>query len=162
MNMIKPVLRRHPLARHAEIRASGSGLHAIIWLQPAVQLHSAAEQARWSAIVRSVQYSLPSDPLAPGITGLTRPAGAVNSKTGALVEVLEAGTALEPKVVEEFATRLSAAPFRQIALVMFGDDRVSPCPVCGGEGTRLDVLDFFLAAQLRDQRRRETASAVAS
>jgi hypothetical protein len=138
---IKPVLDRHALARHAEVRASGTGLHLIVWLQPAVQLHSAAEQQRWDGIIQAVQCSLPSDPQSPGITGLTRPEGVVNTKNGATVEVLQVGTPVAPKAVEEFAARLIAAPFREIAQVLLGADRVSPCPVCAGEGTRLDVLD---------------------
>src|SRR5262245_57428719 len=44
---IKPVLDRHALARHAEVRASGTGLHLIVWLEPAVEMHSADEQGRW-------------------------------------------------------------------------------------------------------------------
>src|SRR5690349_4469863 len=44
---IRPVLDRHPLARSAEVRASGSGLHGIIWLEPPVPLESAAAQTYW-------------------------------------------------------------------------------------------------------------------
>src|SRR5262245_40167356 len=69
---LKPVLARHALARHAEVRATGTGLHLIVWLEPAVELHSDAEQRRWAALVEAVQCSLPADPQCPGITALTR------------------------------------------------------------------------------------------
>src|SRR5262245_29256989 len=63
---IRPVLDRHPLARSAELRSSGTGLHAIVWMDPAVELTSAADQKRWAAIVRVVQCTLPVDLSAPG------------------------------------------------------------------------------------------------
>src|SRR5262249_28132291 len=104
-------------------------------------LHSEAEQRRWAALVEAVQCSLPTDPQCPGITALTRPAGSVNSKNGRTVEVLQAGTSVTPNAVEEFAARLAAGRFRVIASALLGADRVSPCPVCAGDGTWLDVLD---------------------
>jgi hypothetical protein len=51
---IQPVLDRHPLARSAEVRSSGTGLHGILWLQPAVELRSAADQECWDGLVRAV------------------------------------------------------------------------------------------------------------
>ncbi|MBL8798908.1 MAG: hypothetical protein JNM56_33800 [Planctomycetia bacterium] len=139
---IKPVLDRHPLARFAEIRASGTGLHALLWLQPVVELTTAADQERWKLIVQAVQASLPIDPDMPDITALTRPIGAVNSKNGAAVRQLQAGEPISPAAVEEYVRSLTTAPFRQVALPLLGSERCSPCPVCQGPGTRLDVLDF--------------------
>src|SRR5262249_31767818 len=78
-------LERDPLARHAEGRASGRGLHLIVRLSPPVQLNSAGDQSYWDHIVRAVQATLPSDVSAPGITVLTRPIGSLNSKNGAIV-----------------------------------------------------------------------------
>jgi hypothetical protein len=83
---------------------------------------------------------LPTDPNAPGITGLTRAVGSTNSKNGAVVEVLRAGKAVAAGAVEEFVARLAKAPFKEIATVLLGDTRV-PCPVCLNENSRLDVLD---------------------
>jgi hypothetical protein len=140
---IRPVLERHPLARHAEVRVSGTGLHSILWLRPALELYSAGDQEHWDHIVRAVQRTLPVDPGMPGITTLTRPVGAINSKNNATVEVLKAGQPVEPNVVQEFMARLVQAPFKEVALVLLGEQRVSPCPVCRGEGTRLDVLDHI-------------------
>ena len=65
---IKHVLQRHPLARHAEIRLSGTGLHGIIRLAPPVELTSAGEQKNWANLTRMAQCSLPVDFNAPGIT----------------------------------------------------------------------------------------------
>jgi hypothetical protein len=138
---IAPVLDRHPLARHAEVRVSGSGLHVIVRLGPPVELATDADQRRWAALVKAVQCSLPADPGAPGITALTRPVGSVNSKNGAVVELLRAGKPVEPGEVEAFVARLGEAPFREVVTVLCGGDRVTPCPACRAEGSRLDVLD---------------------
>jgi hypothetical protein len=135
------ILDRHPLTRHAEVRCSGSGLHVLIWLQPAVELKTAADQERWEAIVRAVQCSLPVDPDAPGLTALTRPVGAINSKTGASVVVLKEGAPVDPALVVDFVGRLNAAPFKEIAQPLLNAESVSPCPVCQAVGSRLDVLD---------------------
>jgi hypothetical protein len=140
-DLIRPVLDRHPLARDAEVRATGTGLHVIVWLNPPVELGTAAAQDQWSHFVGVVQATLPTDLHAPGITGLTRAVGSANSKNGAVVEVLRAGKPVAARAVEEFVDRLTRAPFREVASVLLGDTRVSPCPVCLGEGSRLDVLD---------------------
>jgi hypothetical protein len=138
---IAPVLDRHPLLRHAEVRSSGGGLHAILWFDPPVELTSAAAQARWSTLVRAVQCALPGDPNAPGITALTRPVGSVNSKNGAVVAVLRPGQPVDPARVEAFVRELAAAPFRRVAAVLLGGDRAEPCPVCRKPGSSLAVLD---------------------
>src|SRR5262249_39808195 len=78
----QPVPDRHPLAHLAEVRASGTGLHIIMWLEPAVELYSELDQARWDAAVKVIQSTLPTDPNAPGITALTRPLQSINSKNG--------------------------------------------------------------------------------
>jgi hypothetical protein len=139
---IKPVLDRHVLVRHAEIRVSGTGLHAIIWLSPAVELCTAGEQQRWGHMVKAIQRSLPSDPDMPGITAVTRPIGSKNGKNGAIVRSLAPGKPVTRADVEEYVTRLVAAPFNVIAMPLLGEQRISPCPVCRGAGTRLDILDF--------------------
>ena len=140
---IKPVLDRHPLVRSAEVRLTGTGLHLIVRLDPPVELASAADQARWDALVRVVQATLPVDPNAPGITAVTRPVGSVNAKNGVAVRVLRPGKAIDATAVEEFVTRLSKAPFKEVVTVLFGEQRISPCPVCKAEGSRLDVLDHI-------------------
>jgi hypothetical protein len=140
-NGIRHVLDRHALARHAEVRASGTGLHLILWLEPNVELRSAADQQRWAVLVEAVQRTLPVDPDMPGITALTRKLGSRNGKNGALVEVLREGQPVQPAMVENYVAALAAAPFKQVAHVLLGGERVTPCPVCRGAGSRLDVLD---------------------
>jgi hypothetical protein len=138
---IRPVLDRHPLAAHGEVRVSGTGLHLLIWLDPPVELRTGEDQERWAKMVKAVQRTLPVDPDMPGITALTRPVGSTNSKNGAQVRTLTPGRTVQPAAVEEFVRRLGNAPFRTVASVLLGADRVTPCPVCGKKGKRLDVLD---------------------
>jgi hypothetical protein len=115
---IKHVLQRHPLARHAEIRLSGTGLHGIIWLAPPVELTSAFEQKWWANVVRMVQCSLPVDFNAPGITALTRSIGSINSKNGAVVELAESGEPIDPACVIAFAKGLAKEPFKTVAMIL--------------------------------------------
>jgi endogenous inhibitor of DNA gyrase (YacG/DUF329 family) len=138
---IKPVLARHPLARSAEVRLTGTGLHLIIRLDPPAELESAADQRHWHSVVGTVQHTLPGDPNAPGLTALTRAVGSVNCKNGAVVELLRPGEPVTPRAVEEFAARVAQAQFKEIALVLLGGLRAQPCPVCKSEGSRLDVRD---------------------
>jgi hypothetical protein len=138
---IRQVLDRHPLARSAEVRGSGTGLHVIIHLDPFVTLDSAVAQEYWDDVVRVVQCTLPGDLNAPGITATTRPVGSINSKNGAKVELLHPGQPIDPKQIEEFVARIVKAPFKEVASVLLGNNRVSPCPICRDEGSRLDVLD---------------------
>jgi hypothetical protein len=139
---IRPVLERHPLACHAEVRSSGSGLHVIVWLDPVLEFQSAEEQQIWAATIKAVQCSLPADPDAPGITALTRAVGSINSKNDVQVEVLRTGRPVSPAEVTAFAERLTRSPFRTVAEILFGTHRVQPCPICERPRSRLDALDF--------------------
>ena len=47
-------LARHPLLQRLEVRASGSGLHAILWLDPPVEFTDDGERKRWCSIVKIV------------------------------------------------------------------------------------------------------------
>ena len=138
---IEPVLNRHPLARHAEVRATGRGLHAIIFLEPVVELFTGADQIRWKGAAKAVQRTLPVDPRQPGITAVTRPLGSVNGKNGAKVELLRQGKAVSATNVADYLAEVASAPFRTVAGVLLGADRVEPCPFCRKEGSRLDILD---------------------
>lgn len=139
---IKPILDRHALAHRAEVRVSGTGLHLIVWMRPAAELKSAADQRRWGTIVKVVQRTLPVDPDMPGITAVTRPVGSTNGKNGAVVKTLAIGEAVAPEVVEQFMATLVPGPFREIATLLLGEPRVRPCPVCKAGGSRLDILDW--------------------
>ena len=133
---IEAVLGRHPLLKDAEVRSSGSGLHVLLWLSSPVEMHSEGEQHFWDAIVKAVQASLPSDPNAPGITAMTRPIGSINSKNGSVVKTIRPGKSIDQGRVIEYVNQLAAAPFRGIAQVLLGSDRVEPCPVCKAAGSR--------------------------
>ena len=41
LRRIQAVLDRHPLARNAEVRSSGTGLHLLLWFEPPVELEDA-------------------------------------------------------------------------------------------------------------------------
>ena len=138
---IEAVLGRHPLLKDAEVRSSGSGLHVLLWFSSPVEMHSEGEQHFWDAIVKAVQASLPSDPNAPGITAMTRPIGSINSKNGSVVKTIRPGKPIDQGRVIEYVNQLAAAPFRGIAQVLLGSDRVEPCPVCKAAGSRFTALD---------------------
>jgi hypothetical protein len=138
---VGPMLARHPVYARAEVRASGTGLHGILLIEPAVVLSTSADQDRWAANVRIVQTVLPTDPDCVGITALTRPVGSVNGKNGAVVRVLRAGTPVTPDDVMELVAEIVAAPFRVTAEMLVGPV-VSPCPVCRKEGTKFGILDY--------------------
>jgi hypothetical protein len=141
LHNITTVLERHPLARSAEVRATGSGLHLLIWFARAVQMKSAAEQQKWANIVAIVQRTLPGDPNAPGITAVTRPVDSINSKNDRSVRTLRAGQPIDADAVEKYAERISLAPVREIAGVLLGSNRITPCPVCREPKSELSLLD---------------------
>ena len=126
-------LTRHPLLANLEVRASGTGLHAILWLQPALEFTDEAERTRWCSRVKIVQMILPTDPLAPGITATTRALGSINSKNGHEVKQLKQGQGVAPADVMALADELCAAPFGTIFRVLTGTEKVSPCPFCHQE-----------------------------
>jgi len=142
-NNLQPVLDRHTLARHAEVRSSGRGLHVLIWLKPHVDLQPANDQIRWDSIVKVVQRSLPVDPAMPGITAMTRPLGSINSKNGKEVVCLREGTPVAPETVEEFVGRLSRAPFSTLCSIHFGVTHLAPCPFCCGKNSHFNALENF-------------------
>ncbi len=133
-------LARHPLYTKAEVRSSGSGLHVLLGIEPAVVFECPGERDRWAAIVEIVQSILPSDPHAPGITALTRPLGSINSKTGNTVETLKTGVPIKPDELLHFVETIRVRPFWIAAQLLVGD-HISPCPVCRKRDTRLGVMD---------------------
>ena len=136
---IAPVIQRHPVLRFAEIRNTGRGLHAIVWFDQAVELHTAADQNRWTGIHRVLKASVPSDPAAPSLIAVTRPLGSINSKTGATVKSLKQGTPISATVLLDWVEEVRKRPFESLGLVLFGDRRVIPCPFCRGEGSHFEI-----------------------
>jgi hypothetical protein len=137
----RPWLKRQPALSNAEVVLSGQGLHLIIWFTEPVEFTTGAEREKWSGIVKAVQAVLPSDPDAPGITATTRAHGSVNSKNGVIVEQLTPGKPVDSKLVVDLFQQLQKQPFRTIAQILFGPERINPCPVCREDDTTLAGLD---------------------
>jgi len=142
-SVIRPKLEQHPVLKDAEVLNTGRGLHAIIWFDKAVEFTSDGERQRWAGIVRTIQAVLPTDPDCPGITALTRARGSINTKTGKTVQQLHAGTPVSVESVLELFEQLRTKPFRTVMRILFGSEKVQPCPVCGRDDTTLNALDFI-------------------
>jgi hypothetical protein len=136
---IAPALNRHPILQHAEIRNTGRWLHALVWFREPVELRSAAEQHRWKGLHQVLMASVPSDPSAPALIGLTRPVGSINGKTNGVVATLKPGVPITGEMLETWAKDVRAKPFETIGLPLFGARRIAPCPYCGAAGSRLDL-----------------------
>ncbi len=137
---VRDWLDRHPLLRHAEVRHSGTGLHVLQHVEPAVEFGTTADRDRWAAVVRAVQGTLPCDPNAPGLNAHTRPLGSINSKSGLPVTRLRTGVPVSPKAVLDFVEDLRRRPFATVACILFGSSRVSPCPVCQSPGSSMGAM----------------------
>ncbi len=135
-------LERHPLGHAAEVRFTGTGLHALFRLEPAVEFGSTDDRDQWDAVVKAVQASLPSDPNAPGITILTRPVGSINGKTGRPVTRLRDSGVAPKEEVLAFVADLAARPFAVLAGILHGGgERLTPCPLCNAAGSSMAVLN---------------------
>lgn len=130
-------LDRDPVLRNAEVRFTGTGLHALLHIAPAVEFQSPGDRQRWNGLIRAIQCCLPTDPTAPALTALTRPLGSVNGKSGKVVTCLRAGTPVTPEQVRELYDRVRTKPFTTIAMLLYGGERVTPCPVCRAPGQTL-------------------------
>lgn len=139
---VRPWLARHPILDALEIRMSGTGLHGILWLDPTVEFADDAERDRWCSIVQIIQVALPTDPNAPGMTATTRAFGSTNTKSGKKVTRLKKGGAVSPATAIELQEQMCASPFKTLFNTLTGSDRMSPCPICGGEGTTLFALEY--------------------
>jgi len=140
-NVVEPWMQRHPVFAKARVVASGRGLHAILRFSSAVDFTSECEREYWAAVVQVVQKLLPTDPDCPGITALTRPLGSVNGKNGETVRLLDAGQPVNPDEVLALCADVVARPFAIVAGLLFSSKRITPCPVCQVDSSRLDILD---------------------
>lgn len=136
-NVVKNWLAREPCLAPAEVRCSGTGLHVIIRFGKPVVFADSADRERWTAIVETVQATLPIDPHQPGITAVTRALGSINSKNSETVRQLAPGSAVTPSAVVDLSKRMSVEPFQTVFTIIAGSNRVAPCPVCRGEGSSL-------------------------
>ena len=137
---LHPMLDRHPTLAKCEVRMTGTGLHVLLRLAPAVEFHDENERKRWAVVVEVVQAALPIDPDQPGILATTRKLGSVNSKNGAKVVRLHKGEEVSPEEVLRLFEEIRFAPFKTVTGILTGDSRVSPCPICRGEGTSMRAM----------------------
>jgi len=136
---ILPVLERHPVLHHAEIRDTGRWLHAIVRFTESVELKSALDQKHWTAVHKVLIASVPSDPAVPALIALTRPIDSINGKTQKPVRLLKAATEISPGVVLNWTEEVNRSPFQTLGQILFGKQRVTPCPFCQTEGSHLDL-----------------------
>ena len=136
-SVVKELLDRDGVFSQAEVRMSGGGLHVIIWFTKPVEFEDDTKRAKWRQIVKLVQRALPSDPHQPDIAGLTRPIGEWNSQAGRPVVQLRPGQPVSADAVEQLAHQLAGAPFESVSRLLFGSDRISPCPLCAADKSEL-------------------------
>ncbi|QDU29429.1 hypothetical protein ETAA8_45390 [Anatilimnocola aggregata] len=141
--VIRPILDRSPVLAKAEVRSSGTGLHVILGFDAPYQCDSDAAREDIARVADVVLCLLPSDPMQPGITAVTRPIGSLNSKNGATVELITPGEPVTYTEVRDLAVRFVASPFRMLCEVLFGGERIRPCPVCREAETTLVVQEHY-------------------
>jgi len=134
-------MSRDPVLQKLEVRASGTGLHAILWLQDPPQFDTDGLRERWTGITQTVQTALPSDPNAPHITASTRPIGSINSRNGATVKLLATGSPVTQEEVLKLYTDMERSPFKTVLRVLSGQEKVTPCPICMLPGSKLSAMD---------------------
>jgi hypothetical protein len=132
-------LSNHPVLAKAEVRVSGTGLHAILWLDEPVAFSGAGDRRRWAGIVKVVQAALPIDPDQPGILATTRAIGSINAKNGAEVRRICPGERITQAEILSLYEEMVSAPFRTVLQILAGQESVSPCPLCGVEDTKLNA-----------------------
>lgn len=127
-------LDRDSVLSKAEVRDTGGGLHVILWLADPIVV-AAGEARQWSGIARGVCQALPGDPNLSGITALTRPVGAMNTKYDPPREVrrLRSGEPATRAEILDLIERVASQPARLWMRLFFGSERVDPCPLCGKE-----------------------------
>ena len=126
--------------KNAEVRMSGSGLHILLWVVDPIELSSESDQEKWDCVIKTVQACLPIDPGQPSITCCTRAIGSTNSKNGASVVQLAAGTSITQEDINGLYEAMKTTPFSTVCKILHGSDKVSTCPVCQQEGTSLSAF----------------------
>jgi len=135
-------LDRDPVLSKCEVRMTGTGLHAILWLDKPIELNTDADRERWAAKVQVIQAALPIDPDQPGITATTRALGSINSKNKQKVVRLKKAEPVSLDEGDDLYERMRSSPFKTVLNILSGRDELAPCPICGGDDTRLASLDF--------------------
>jgi hypothetical protein len=133
-------LCRDPVLTKAEVRDSGHGVHVLLWLdEPIVCV--AGMQGAWDAVARGLRNALPGDPNLNGITAMTRPVGAVNTKSDPprIVRVLRPGQPVSKADIIDLSRRIADHPARFWMQVLHGRDRIAPCPFCRKSNSSLGI-----------------------
>ena len=138
---LKHWLDRNPTLAKCHVRMTGTGLHAILWFVNPVELITDADRVSWAAKSEVIQAALPIDPDQPGITATTRAIGSINSKNDERVVGLRRGTLVSQEEVEDLFDQMVSSPFKTVMNVLTGEDKLSPCPVCGTDSSQLRALD---------------------
>lgn len=131
-------LDNHPVLRKAEVRFTGNGFHVLLIFMEPILLSTDDRRKRWGGIVQVIQMVLPSDPKQPGINALTRPVGSVNSKNDEEVTCLRKGKPITEQEVLSLFEEMRRRPFPTLMQIWFGDEKVSPCPLCYGKNAYLE------------------------
>lgn len=132
-------VERDPVLAKAEVRDTGGGLHALLWLESPILVDG--DQAReWDRVAKGLRNALPGDPNVNGIIAMTRPVGALNTKyvPPREVRILRQGQPVTREEVLELSRRVIEQPARLWMRLFFGAERVSPCPLCN-KGESLGV-----------------------
>lgn len=137
--LVNPWLTRHPVLSKAQVRATGTGLHVLLLLDTPVEFESSNQREQWASRVKIIQGLLPIDARQPGITATTRMIGSINSKSDQVVKYLTKGEKVTHDELISLADQVVNAPFATLAQVLFGDVRVSPCPVCRTDGSSMSA-----------------------
>lgn len=139
LKVLKKWIERDETLKSLQMRDSGNNIHGILMFREPVKILNDYDRERWSLIVRVVQAALPIDPGQPGITALTRPIGSVNSKTGREARLLAEGTPVSTDEVLDLFRRMNEQPFAVVGKILFGKDKVKPCPICNSDDSTLSV-----------------------
>ncbi len=142
-DVVEHWISRHAVLNNAEVRATGTGLHVVLWVDPPIELKDEADRERLAARVQIIQAALPIDPLQPGIAATTRYLGSINSKNGATVRRIRKGTAITGDQLVLLCNDMAGRPFKTLSSILLGAESLTPCPLCGAEGSRLVAQDFF-------------------
>lgn len=141
---IGPMLGAHPTLAKAEVRDSGHGLHVLLWLDNAIEPANKKEAEKLKHVANVINLTLPGDPALHGLTCMTRPVGAKNTKhgRGKTVKLLREGQPVSRKEILQLAESRAFHPSKLYMQLYVHAPDGDQCPKCG-EHT---VQDFDLYA----------------
>ncbi len=127
-------LDRDLVLAKAQVRDSGYGLHVILMLDEPI-ICGGDDARHWDKIARGFRNAVPGDPNLNGIIAMTRPVGALNTKSDPPKEVrlLRAGEPTTRAEVLDLNRRVTEQPARLWMRLFFGGERAGLCPFCSKE-----------------------------